>query len=100
MESLAKHLPPVGSSAIENKGPKGKASKKADAKPAASTNDSADRGEKFDKLDVNKLGKLTREYYTTHQSDAAAATDRFNKWDTNKDGLLSRAEYIAQGKGK
>jgi hypothetical protein len=56
-----------------------------------------DRASKFDRLDKDKIGRLTREYYTTHQSDAAAAGERFDKWDTNRDGFLSREEYIAQG---
>ncbi len=48
--------------------------------------------------DKDKAGKLIRDYYTTHQSDAAAAGERFTKWDTDKDGLLSREEYLKQGK--
>jgi arylsulfatase A len=56
-----------------------------------------DRASKFDRLDKDKIGRLTREYYTTHQSDAAAAGERFDKWDTNRDGFLSRDEYIAHG---
>jgi len=59
--------------------------------------EAADRGARFDKLDKHKTGRLTREYYTTHQSDAAAAGERFDKWDTNRDGFLSRDEYIARG---
>jgi arylsulfatase A len=59
--------------------------------------EAADRGARFDKLDKHKSGRLTREYYTTHQSDAAAAGERFAKWDTNRDGFLSRDEYIARG---
>ncbi len=74
--------------------------KKDKGKPEAPVpNASADdRGSRFDKLDKDKTGKLTREYYTTHQSDAAAAGDRFTKWDTDKDGFLSRDEYLKQGK--
>jgi hypothetical protein len=58
----------------------------------------AERAAKFDKLDEDKLGKLTRDYYTTHQSDAAAAGNRFDKYDTDKDGFVSRDEYITKGK--
>jgi arylsulfatase A-like enzyme len=93
IESLAKHLPPVGSASLPEKKTKGK--KKTSPTTASSTDD---RGTRFDKLDKEKTGKLTREYYTTHQSDAAAAAERFNKWDTNKDGFLSREEYLKQGK--
>jgi hypothetical protein len=100
LETLANHLPPVGSDA-ELEGSKAKKGKKKDKgkpaapAPAASTDD---RGSRFDKLDKDKAGKLTREYYTTHQSDAAAAGERFTKWDTDKDGFLSRDEYLKQGK--
>jgi len=93
LESLAKHLPPVGSDF--NPAAKAKGKGKAPAKPAPAADD---RGNRFDKLDKDKVGKLTREYYTTHQSDAAAAGERFTKWDTDKDGLLSRDEYLKQGK--
>ncbi len=58
----------------------------------------AERAAKFDKLDKDKAGKLTRDYYTTHQSDPAAAGERFDKYDSNKDGFLSREEYIHKGK--
>ena len=65
-------------------------------KPSSDT-EVLDRASKFDRLDKDKIGRLTREYYTTHQSDAAAAGERFDKWDTNRDGFLSREEYIAHG---
>jgi hypothetical protein len=93
LETLAKHLSPVGSDF--NPAAKAKGKGKAPAKPAPAADD---RGNRFDKLDKDKVGKLTREYYTTHQSDAAAAGERFTKWDTDKDGLLSRDEYLKQGK--
>ncbi len=57
-----------------------------------------ERAAKFDKLDKDKAGKLTREYYTTHQSDAAAAGERFDKYDSDKDGFVNRDEYIFKGK--
>ena len=57
-----------------------------------------ERAAKFDKLDAAKAGKLTRDYYTTHQSDAAAAAERFDKYDSDKDGFVSREEYILKGK--
>ena len=54
------------------------------AKPGAALDPAtAERAAKFDKLDKEKTGKLTREYYTTHQSDAEAAAKRFEKMDTN-----------------
>ena len=60
--------------------------------------DAADRAAKFDKLDKDKVGRLTREYYTSHQSDPVAAGDRFDKYDSNKDGFLSRDEFIGRGR--
>jgi arylsulfatase A len=62
------------------------------------TAEEQERAAKFDKLDEAKTGKITRDYYTTHQSDAAAAAERFDKYDSDKDGLVSREEYILKGK--
>ncbi|MCX6848230.1 MAG: sulfatase-like hydrolase/transferase [Verrucomicrobia bacterium] len=81
----------------------GRGDKTGKGKPSAATPppanaDQAERGAKFDKLDEKKAGKLTREYYTTHQSDAAAAGERFDKYDTDKDGFVTRAEYLLRGK--
>jgi hypothetical protein len=100
LESLAKHLPPVGSDAKPEGAEPMKGKKKDKGKPAAPAPAAAtdDRRARFDKLDKDKAGKLSREYYTTHQSDAAAAGERFTKWDTDKDGFLSREEYLKQGK--
>ena len=64
---------------------------------AAAVDPAADRAAKFDKLDTAKTGKLTREYYTTHQSNAAAASDRFDRMDVNKDGVVTREEFISNG---
>ncbi len=60
----------------------------------------AERAAKFDRLDKDKTGKLTKEYYTTHQSDAEAAAKRFEKMDTNQDGIVTRDEYISNGAKK
>ncbi len=81
---------------------KAAAQAKAEATPAATTtatavDPAADRAAKFDKLDTAKTGKLTREYYTTHQSNAAAAADRFDRMDVNKDGVVTREEFISNG---
>ncbi|MEI6235848.1 MAG: hypothetical protein WCT04_22565, partial [Planctomycetota bacterium] len=56
-----------------------------------------ERAAKFDRLDKEKTGKLTRDYYTTHQSDSEAAAQRFDRMDTNKDGVVTREEYINNG---
>jgi hypothetical protein len=98
LETLVKHLPPVGSAALPEK-PKAKENAKTTKKPStgAATDD---RGARFDNLDKEKAGKISREYYKTHQSDAAAADERFLKWDINQDGFLTREEYQLQGKKK
>lgn len=93
LATLAKHLPPIGSDL--NPAAKPKDNSKGKPKASAATED---RGARFDKLDKEKLGKLSRDYYTMHQSDAAAAAERFAKWDTDKDGFLTREEYVKQGK--
>lgn len=98
MESFAKHLPPVGSAAIDGKAIKSKKAKVADPKPVQSTVEPDDRAARFDKLDKANAGRISREYYTTNQSDGKAAGERFDKWDTDKDGFLSRAEFVTMGK--
>jgi arylsulfatase A len=73
--------------------------KKPETRPTKPlTAEEQERAAKFDKLDEAKTGKITRDYYTTHQSDAAAAAERFDKYDSDKDGLVSREEYILKGK--
>ncbi len=94
IESLAKHLPLVGSFAPVESSKKDNNSA-AKAFPETTTTD--ERDSRFDKLDAKKEGKISREYYTTHQSDAVAAGERFDKWDVNKDGFLSREEFVTQG---
>jgi arylsulfatase A-like enzyme len=105
IESLSKHLPPVVAEAPEKK-KKGQAkmeikAKAAEAKgtPASANTPAApeERGAKFDRLDSAKTGKLTREQYVSHQSDAEAANARFDKFDADKDGVITRQEFVTQG---
>ena len=84
-----------------------KKSNEPETKPAPKTTetspadaDAAERAAKFDKLDKQKAGKITREYYTTHQADAEAAGKRFDKFDTDHDGMVTRDEFIANGREK
>ena len=73
--------------------------KKPEAPPTTTMSaEDQERAGKFDKLDKEKVGKLTRDYFTTHQSDAAAAGERFDKYDSDKDRFLSREEFIKRGK--
>ena len=60
----------------------------------------AERVAKFDRLDTEKHGKLTREEYMARQSDPEAAAKRFDKFDANRDGFVTREEYIANGAKK
>jgi arylsulfatase A len=57
----------------------------------------AERAEKFDKLDADKAGKISRETFISSQSDPKTAAKRFGKYDANKDGKVSRAEFIFRG---
>ncbi len=102
LESLAKYLPPVGSAAIDQNARKSKKAKAADLKAAESKLNAPvegeDRNVRFDKIDKEKVGKLSREVYLASQSNADAATERFEKWDANKDGYLSREEFVMMGK--
>ncbi|MEO6788888.1 MAG: sulfatase-like hydrolase/transferase, partial [Chthoniobacteraceae bacterium] len=93
IESFAKHLPPVGSSASEG-GKKPKGSGKPSAKTAAPADE--ERGARFDRLYPGKT-KLTLDEYLTKQSDAEAAKERFKKFDANHDGFITREEFITGG---
>jgi arylsulfatase A len=57
----------------------------------------AERARKFDRIDKDHKGKLTREEYMSRQSDPEAASKRFDKFDVNRDGFVTREEYIANG---
>ncbi len=59
--------------------------------------DENERGKRFDRIDKEKAGKLTRETYAARQSDAESAGKRFDKWNADKDGFMTREEYIYQG---
>lgn len=96
IESFAKFLPPVGSSAIEGgktKGSSQPAAKGAPAKPAPADET---RSARFDRLYPGKT-KLTLDEYLAKQSDQAAAKERFKNFDADKDGFVSREEFITIG---
>ena len=95
IESFAKHLPPVGSSASEGgKKPKGSGKPKAPAKTPAPEDE--ERGARFDRLYPGKT-KLTLEEYLAKQSDAEAAKERCKKFDANHDGFVTHEEFITAG---
>ena len=112
MAALAKHLPPATGDAPAAKPATIAATAAAAPAPAATPaavpvpaakagagdfGTPEERAVKFDRLDKGKAGKLSREEFTSRQSDAEAAGKRFDKWDLDKDGFLSRDEYISQG---
>ncbi len=96
IESLAKHLPPAGASALDGaKKPKDSGKPKPSAKSTAPADE--DRGARFDRLYPGKA-KLTLDEYLARQSDKEAARARFEKFDADKDGFVSRGEFIGPGK--
>jgi iduronate 2-sulfatase len=100
LETLIKHLPPVGSSAMPKKDkakPNSKSKPKSKGKPSTGGS-TIDRGTRFDQIDKQKAGKISRAQFLARQSDKDAAEERFLKWDTDQDGALSRQEFISQGK--
>jgi arylsulfatase A-like enzyme len=95
IESMAKHLPRVGSSSTEDQA---KFKTKSKAKPEAATSATTEeRGAKFDRINKAHAEAITREVYLASQSDALAGAERFTKFDANKDGLLTREEFVTQG---
>jgi arylsulfatase A len=59
-----------------------------------------ERSAKFDRLDKEKVGKFTLDFYVANQSDPSAATERFKRMDTNADGFVTREEYLLNGNKK
>jgi iduronate 2-sulfatase len=93
LETLSKHLPPVGS---DLSSPKPPASSSASTKPnPAPTNESRDA--RFDRLYPGKT-KLTLDEYLAKQSQGEEAKARFQKFDKDKDGFVTREEFINSGK--
>jgi len=84
---LSKHLPPP-IAAAQTPSPAGKAA----AKPA-----SADRATMFERRDVNKDGKLTKEEFMAKQSNPEQAAKNFPRFDKDHDGELSKEEFVRMG---
>jgi iduronate 2-sulfatase len=70
---------------------------KPQIKARAAASARSDRTALFEKKDVNRDNKLTREEFLANQPDPAEAPKRFEKFDVNKDGVLSRDEFIHSG---
>jgi hypothetical protein len=94
LETLIKHLPPVGSDLNPAGKPKGIS--KSPTKPATTSTDEP-RDVRYDRLYPGKA-KLTLDEYLARQSNGDEAKGRFTKFDKDKDGFLSREEFIKGGK--
>jgi iduronate 2-sulfatase len=92
LETLIKHLPPVGSDAAPEK----KSKSKPAAKPQTTATEEP-RDVRYDRLYPGKA-KLTQEEYLAKQSNSDESKDRFTKFDKDKDGFVSREEFIKSGK--
>ncbi len=57
-----------------------------------------ERGPMFDRRDVNKDGKLSKEEFMDKQKDPAHAAENFIKFDKDKDGSLTKEEFVKMGK--
>lgn len=103
---LSKFLPPpIAPATAENTIPKAGKGKKGKGKaeeaapaPAAAADASKDRGPMFDRRDVNKDGKLSKEEFMDKQKDPAHAAENFVKFDKDKDGSLTKEEFVKMGK--
>jgi len=104
---LSKYLPPpIAPATAENtedktgksKKDKAKAKAKAAVPVAPKADEVKDRGPMFDRRDVNKDGKLSREEYMDKQNDPAHAAENYIKFDKNKDTFLTKEEFVKMGK--
>lgn len=99
---LTKHLPPpIAPATPENTEAKAKGKKakgKAPEAPAPKADDAKDRGPMFDRRDINKDGKLSKEEFMDKQKDPAHAAENFVKFDKDKDGSLTKEEFVKMGK--
>lgn len=57
-----------------------------------------DRGAMFERRDVDRDGKLTREEFLKGQPDPEQAPARFQRFDVDGNGVLSREEFVSQGR--
>jgi iduronate 2-sulfatase len=98
LDSLANHLPPVGSDfnpAAKSKG-KGRDKGKSPTAPAPPSADEP-RDLRYDRLYPGKA-RLTLGEYLARQSNAEEARERFARFDKDRDGFLSRGEFLTGGK--
>ena len=65
---------------------------------APKVDESKDRGPMFDRRDINKDGKLSKEEFMDKQKDSAHAAENYIKFDKDKDGFLTKEEFVKMGK--
>ena len=99
---LTKFLPPpiAPASAANGEGPRKEKGKTADPsapKPAVADAEK-DRTAMFERRDVNKDGKLSKDEYMSKQKDPAHAAENFVKFDRDKSGELTKDEFVKMGK--
>jgi iduronate 2-sulfatase len=95
---LTKYLPPpIAPATPENTAAK-KGKGKAAPGPEAATDAAKERGPMFDRRDVNKDGKLSKDEFMDKQKDPAHAAENFTKFDKDKSGDLSKEEFVKMGK--
>ena len=102
---LSKHLPPpIAPATAQNtedktgKSKKDKAKAKAAEPVAPKAEEVKDRGPMFDRRDLNKDGKLSKEEYMDKQKDPAHAAENYIKFDKDKDTFLTKEEFVKMGK--
>ena len=96
INSLEKYTPVAGPDASTSNRNTNDA--KAESANPSTVPSFSDRVSRFDRLDKNKTGRISRDQYKSQQTDPKAADSRFTKWDTDQDGFLTREEFLAQGK--
>ena len=67
-------------------------------KIAAPADASKERGPMFDRRDVNKDGKLSKEEFMDKQKEPEQAAKNFVKFDKDKSGDLTKEEFVKSGK--
>lgn len=90
--SLKKYLPPTGSDS------QAKADATAATNKPAKANTAETREERFERLYTGKAQLNLDEYLAKQGGDQDTAKERFNKMDRNKDGIVTKAEFVALGK--
>ena len=98
IESLKKHLPPVGSDFAPKKS--GKVAKTVGGSKSKAYDPNEPRDKRYDRLYPGKPKLTEAEYLAGQGGNKAEAKARFMKLDGDKDGYVTREEFISSGKKK